>query len=61
MTVAGMRAKPIETTNEVKIPPADYVLYLSFSVIGNGVVVVLSLKLGLPKAVFKIASYIYSG
>jgi hypothetical protein len=56
ITVAGIRAKPIDTTNEVKIPPAEAVLYLSFSVIGYGVVVVLSLKFGLPRALFKIAS-----
>jgi hypothetical protein len=28
--VAGIRAKPIETTNEVKIPPAVAALYLNF-------------------------------
>jgi hypothetical protein len=33
-TVAGIRAKPIETTNDVKIPPADSERYLSFSVMG---------------------------
>ena len=56
MTVAGIRAKPIETTNEVKMPPAEADLYLSFSVIGYGVVVTLNLKLGRPSALFKIAS-----
>lgn len=55
-TVAGMRAKPMDTTKEVKIPPADADLCLSFSVMGYGVVVTLNLKFGRPSAVFKIAS-----
>jgi hypothetical protein len=33
-TVAGINAKPIDTTKEVKIPPADADLCLSFSVMG---------------------------
>ncbi len=32
--VAGIRAKPIDTTKEVKIPPAVAALCLSFSVTG---------------------------
>jgi hypothetical protein len=55
-TVAGISAKPMDTTKEVKIPPADADLCLSFSVMGNGVVVTLNLKLGRPSALFKIAS-----
>jgi hypothetical protein len=46
----------MDTTKEVKIPPADADLCLSFSVMGNGVVVTLNLKLGRPSALFKIAS-----
>jgi hypothetical protein len=55
-TVAGISAKPMDTTKEVKIPPADADLCLSFSVMGNGVVVTLNLKFGRPSALFRIAS-----
>jgi hypothetical protein len=55
-TVAGISAKPMDTTKEVKIPPAEADLCLSFSVMGNGVVVTLNLKFGRPSALFKIAS-----
>ena len=34
MIVAGIKAKPIDTTNDVKIPPAVAALCLSFCVIG---------------------------
>jgi hypothetical protein len=56
ITVAGMSAKPMETTKEVKIPPADADLCLNFSVMGKGVVVTLNLKFGRPSALFRIAS-----
>jgi hypothetical protein len=55
-TVAGISAKPMDTTKEVKIPPADADLCLSFSVMGYGVVVTLNLKFGRPRALLRIAS-----
>ena len=49
-TVAGIRAKPIDTTKAVKIPLDEAALNFNFKVIGYGEVVILNFRLGFPKA-----------
>lgn len=57
ITEAGIKAKPMETTNTMNTPLADAALYLSFSVTGNEEVTTSNLKSLLFVACFKIASY----
>ena len=57
ITAAGIKAKPMDTTNTIKMPLAEAALSLSFYVTGKGEVTVSNLKLGLPDACLRIASY----
>lgn len=57
ITAAGIKAKPIDTTNTMKIPLDYAALNLSFYVIGKADVTVSNLKLGFPDACLRIASY----
>jgi uncharacterized membrane protein len=55
MIEAGIRAKPIESTNTMKIPLVVAAFSLSFTVTGKGAVITLNWKLGLPVAFYKMA------
>lgn len=58
---AGIKAKPMETTNTMKIPLACYYLCLNFRVTGKPSVTTLKLKLGLLVAVLRMDSYMNCG
>lgn len=55
---AGMSAKPIAITNTMNTPLACYSNCLKYALTGNGAVVTLNLRFGLPVASFRMASYI---
>jgi hypothetical protein len=56
MTMAGIREKPMETTNAMKNPLAEAARYFSFSVTGNGLVVNFSVRFGLPRDYLRMDS-----
>ena len=60
-TAAGINEKPIATTNTMKIPLTGAAICLSMYVTGNGTVATLNLRLELPVACLRMASYIKEG
>ena len=57
MMLAGISAKPIERTKTMNTPFTPLALSLSATVTGNGAFSTVNLRLGLPVAYFRIASY----
>ena len=56
--LAGINANPTDRINTIKIPLIFERFDFSFSVTGNGALITLNLKFGLPVAYLRIASYI---